>query len=143
MSTLDLPTPALSPLIASIEAIALANPDFDATNPSWPQALHDAIQARGHSHYTINWLVVHDHLQEVSLELDPGYNDPTAIRLDIPFSVLDAPNVTQAALIHQVEQKIHDANAHLIALQRSILSVQDTIQKAHAELVALKADPAS
>lgn len=141
MSTLDLLAPALSPLIASIEAIALANPDPDATSPTWPPALHDAIQARGHSHYTINWLVVHDHLQEVSLELDPGYNDPTAIRLDIPFSVLDANNVKHAALIHQAGQKIHDAQTHLLSLQRSILSAQDTLQKAHAELLALKADP--
>ena len=133
--------PALSPLIASLETLALANPDLDAASPDWPQALHEAIQAYGYSQYTITRVEVREHNQDVALELDPGYDDPTTLRLDIPFAILDANNVRQAVRIAQVEESIRDSTDQLVQLQRSILSVQDAIQQAHAELAKLKATP--
>lgn len=142
MSTATLPTPALSSLIADIEAIALANPDLDATSPAWPQALHDAIQAYGHTQYTLTHVEVREHNQDVALELDPGYHQADPVRLDIPFAILNANNVRQAVRIAQVEEQIRASTEQLVGLQRSILSVQDAIQQAHAELAELKATPA-
>ncbi len=142
MSTATLPTPALSPLIADIEAIALANPDPDETRPDWPQALHDAIQAWGYDQYTLIYVAVRPHNQDVALELDPGYHQADLVRLRIPFAILDANNVRLAVRIAQVEEQIRASTDQLLALQQSILSIQNTIQKAHAELAELKATPA-
>lgn len=142
MSTATLPTPAPSPLIASIDAIAQANPDLEATTPSWPQALHEAIGAYGHTQYTLTWVEVREHNQDVALELDPGYHQADPVRLDIPFAILNANNVRQAVRIAQVEDQIRDSTKQLVGLQRSILSVQDAIQHAHAKLAKLKAEQA-
>lgn len=140
----SLSSPYLPPVVARIQALGDTNPEFEAASTPWPQALHNAIQAHGHQGYTILWVVVHPHFQQVSLEIAPTKSPSRFVSLHIPFQALEETNPRAAkrlALIHAAETKVNQAKEELTRLQEALQGAMATLQQAQADLAGRLSTP--
>lgn len=135
-----IPSPILPPVVARIQALVEANPDAEAAALQWPEPLHHAIQAHGHKAYTILWVVVHPHLQQVCLEIHPRGSASPFASLRIPFQALeevDPQTAKRLALVHAAEATVNEAKEELTHLQEALKGAMAKLQKAQAELAVL------
>lgn len=138
------PSPYLPPVVARIQALAETDPELEAVSTPWPQALHNAIQAHGHQGYTIVWVVVHPHFQQVSLEIAPAEAPSRFVTLHIPFQALeetDPQTAKRLALVHAAEAKVQEAQEELTRLQGALQGAMVALQRAQADLTVLLNTP--